>query len=611
MMKNDGFDTIRHDVDLCVVGGGLAGLCAAVSAARHGARVAIMQERPMLGGNASSEVRMWVCGAHGPNNRETGLVEELNLENLYRNPGYNYSIWDGIMYEMARSEPNIELLMNCSCFDCEMDGARIKSVRGWQMTTQTFHEVHAALFADCSGDSVLAPLTGAEFRVGREARAEFGEDIAPEQADRRTMGMSCMLQAREENRPCEFIPPKWAYKFTRDDLVHRVPDMSNPCENFWYLELGGDCDSIRDTEMLRDELLKTAYGIWDYVKNAPENKEKNANWRLDWMGILPGKRESRRYVGDYIMTQHDVRAEGRFDDLIAYGGWSMDDHHPSGFRTTERPTIFHPAPSPYGIPYRSTYSRNIENLMFAGRNISVTHTAMSSTRVMATCATIGQAVGTAAAIAVRDGLTPRGVYEKRLGELKQTLMDDDSYLPFNTREVPALTKDAHISAQGVKADPTAPEATNPATCLNPEALRNGLDRPIGGEYNGCVFARGGYVEYDFGKRTHVGRARIIFDSDLNRETEPEPLHMLNRNMIHNRALNWPDCCPPRTITRAYRLDGVLEDGSLIPLVETSDNHQRRCVHDLDAEVCGVRLTLIDTWGLEQCGVFSFDVSETK
>ena len=249
--------------------------------------------------------------------------------------------------------------------------------------------------------------------------------------------------------------------------------------------------------------------------------------------------------------------------------------------------------------------------MFAGRNISVTHTAMSSTRVMATCATIGQAVGTAAAIAVRDGLTPRGVYEKRLGELKQTLMDDDSYLPFNTREVPALTKDAHISAQGVKADPTAPEATNPATCLNPEALRNGLDRPIGGEYNGCVFVRGGYVEYDFGKRTHVGRARIIFDSDLNRETEPEPLHKLNRNMIHNRALNWPDCCPPRTITRAYRLDGVLEDGSLIPLVEASDNHQRRCVHDLDAEVCGVRLTLIDTWGLEQCGVFSFDISETK
>lgn len=282
MMTNAGFDTIRHDVDLCVVGGGLAGLCAAVAAARHGARVALMQERPMLGGNASSEIRMWVCGAHGANNLETGLLEELKLENMYRNPDRNYSIWDGVMYELARNEPNIELLMNCSCLDCEMDGDAVRSVRGWQLTTQTFHEVTARIFADCSGDSVLAPLTGAEFRVGREARAEFGEDIAPEVADRRTMGMSCMLQAREESRPSTFIPPKWAYKFTRADLVHRVPDMSNPSENFWYLELGGDGDSIRDTETLRDELLKTAYGIWDYVKNAP--KTASATPTGGWTG---------------------------------------------------------------------------------------------------------------------------------------------------------------------------------------------------------------------------------------------------------------------------------------------------------------------------------------
>lgn len=609
MMTNAGFDTIRHDVDLCVVGGGLAGLCAAVAAARHGARVALMQERPMLGGNASSEIRMWVCGAHGANNLETGLLEELKLENMYRNPDRNYSIWDGVMYELARNEPNIELLMNCSCLDCEMDGDAVRSVRGWQLTTQTFHEVTARIFADCSGDSVLAPLTGAEFRVGREARAEFGEDIAPEVADRRTMGMSCMLQAREESRPSTFIPPKWAYKFTRADLAHRVPDMSNPSENFWYLELGGDGDSIRDTETLRDELLKTAYGIWDYVKNAPENRERNANWRLDWMGILPGKRESRRYVGDYIMTQHDVRAEGRFNDLIAYGGWSMDDHNPLGFRTPELPTIYHPAPSPYGIPYRCLYSRNISNLMFAGRNISVTHTAMSSTRVMGTCALLGQALGTAAAIALRDGLTPRGVYERRIAELKQTLMEDDCYLPFNRRAVPELTLGARLSVDGVARDGvTPPEQVDAATCTRPESLRNGLDRPIGADYNGCMFERGGWAQYDFDAPTRVGRVRLVLDSDLNRETEPEPMHRLNRDMIHNRPLNWPDCYVPRTITRAYRIDGVLPDGSLKPLVEVKDNYQRLCVHELDDVVCGLRLTLIDTWGRDKCGVFSFDVA---
>ena len=203
------FPTIEHKVDFCVVGGGLSGLCAAVAAARHGVKVALVQERPMLGGNASSEIRMWVCGARGKNMLETGLVEELMLENLYRNPDKNYSVWDGVMYEMARNEENIELLLNCSVNQCDMKDGRVASVTGWQMTTQQFHRVEAKLFADCSGDSVLAPLTGAEYRHGRETESEFGEsigrDIAP--GDTKTMGMSCMIQAREEDRPSDFIPP--------------------------------------------------------------------------------------------------------------------------------------------------------------------------------------------------------------------------------------------------------------------------------------------------------------------------------------------------------------------------------------------------------------------
>ena len=192
-----GLRTIEHEVDICVVGGGLAGLSAAVAAARHGARVLIMQERPMFGGNASSEVRMWVCGAHGENNRETGLVEEIQLENFYRNPYQNYSIWDSILYEKVRFQENLDYLLNCTCLDAEMSGNRIVAVKGWQLTTQTFHHVRAALFLDCSGDSILAPLTGAECRRGRESRHEFNEDIAPELADCKTMGMSCLIQTRD------------------------------------------------------------------------------------------------------------------------------------------------------------------------------------------------------------------------------------------------------------------------------------------------------------------------------------------------------------------------------------------------------------------------------
>lgn len=587
------FMTLRHEADLCVVGGGISGICAAVSAARHGARVILMQERPMLGGNASSEIRMWVCGAHGDNNRETGLIEELMMENQYRNPNKNYSLWDGILYEIVRFQPGIELLLNCSCNDCQMDGSRIESVTGWQMTTQTFHEVHAKLFADCSGDSVLAPLTGAEFRMGREAREEFGEDIAPEVADRKTMGMSCMIQAREETAPSDFIAPEWAYKYTKADLPHRVPDLTGLGENFWYLELGGECDCIADAETLRDELLKTAYGLWDYIKNAPENKEINKNWRLDWMGILPGKRESRRYLGDYIMTQNDVRAEGRFDDLVAYGGWSMDDHHPGGFRTSEPPTIFHPAPSPYGIPYRSMYSRNVANLFCAGRNISVTHTAMSSTRVMATCGTIGQAVGIAAAIAARDDLSPRGVYEQRIDELKQTLMEDDCYLPFNRRAVPELTAKARLVCH-------SPDAEN---------LRNGLDRPIGSEDNGCHLPLGSAVSYEFGRAAKVGRVRLILDSDLNRETLPPLERKLNRNMIHNRHLAWVDSYVPQTLLKGYRLEGTTPDGQTAVLYETDCNHQRRNFVEIDRELTSVTLIPLSTWGAADCHIFSFDAAE--
>ena len=586
------FKTIRHEADFCVVGGGLSGLCAAVAAARHGAKVILMQERPMLGGNASSEVRMWVCGAHGENNQETGLVEEMMLENLYRNPDRNYSVWDGILYELAAYSDGIELLLNCSCMDCGMEDGALRWVKGWQMTTQTFHVVSAPLFADCSGDSVLAPLTGARFRMGREARSEFGEDIAPEVADKKTMGMSCMIQARQETTPNEFIPPRWAHHYTREDLPYRVPNMDNPMENFWYLELGGEYDSIADSEWLRDELLRMAYGLWDYVKNAPENKEKNRFWHLDWVGILPGKRESRRYEGDYIMTQHDVRAGGHFDDLVAYGGWSMDDHHPGGFRSPDRPTIFHPAPSPYGIPYRCMYSVNVPNLMFAGRNISVTHTAMSSTRVMATCATIGQAVGTAAAIAVRDHLSPREVGEKRMEELQQTLMEDDCYLPFHTRRVPELTQNARLEC-------SASDAEN---------LRNGLDRPVDGRDNGAVVSKGEAIAYHFEAPRAVRRVRVVFDSDLNRTTLPECESRRHRNMLHNRPLNWPEAAVPSTLVRSFRVEGVKADGTAVTLAEETNYHQRLFLLDTAGTYAAVRLIPLDTWGAEKCHIFSFDVA---
>lgn len=571
----------EHVVDFCVIGGGLAGMSAAISAARHGARVVLMQDRPVLGGNASSEVRMWVCGAHGDNNRETGIVEEIALENMYRNPLRNYSLWDSVLYEKVRLEPNITLLLNCTCNAVTMDGNRIKAVKGWQLTTETWHIVKADLFADCSGDSILAPLTGAEFRVGREARAEFGEDIEPEQADKKTMGMSCLIQARETDSPQNFIPPQWAHVYeTCDDLPFRGHDVLST--NFWWIELGGEQDSIHDTEDIRDELLKVAFGVWDHIKNRGDHSAEN--WVLEWIGFLPGKRESRRYVGDYVLTQNDVRAEGRFEDLVAYGGWTMDDHHPGGMNWSGEPTQFHPAPSPFGIPYRCLYSRNIENLFCAGRNISVTHAAMSATRVMATCSLVGQAVGTAAAIAFKGQLTPRGVYEESLQELKQTLMDDDAYLPWNKRAVPDLSAWASLNA----------------TAGHPENLRSGIDRSINGHVNAWVGEPGDGVIYAFDEPERIRQMRFVFDSDLNR-----PEH----NSHANYRLHIEPVGVPATMVRAFRVENLTTQGEWETLVQVENNYQRLVRLNVDVVTRALRFIPESTWGAELVRVFAWDVSD--
>jgi len=564
-----------------VVGGGMAGLCAAIAAARHGAKVVLMQERPVLGGNASSEIRMWICGARGKNNRETGILEEIILENYYRNPQKNYHIWDSVLYEKVRFEKNITLLLNCTCTSLEMDGNRIKSVKGWQMTTQTWHTVEAKIFADCSGDSILAPLSGAEFRVGRESRDEFNESIGPVEADKKTMGMSCLIQAREMPYPQPFIPPAWAYDYpTEDDIPHEFRSHDVRETNFWWIELGGDQDSIHDTEEIRDELLKIAFGIWDHIKNHGDHGAEN--WTLEWIGFLPGKRESRRYVGDHILTQNDVRAEGRFDDIVAYGGWPMDDHHPAGFRYPGPPTIYHHAPSPYGIPYRCLYSRNIENLMFAGRNISATHAALSSTRVMGTCAIMGQAVGTAAAIAIRDGLTPRGVYQQRIGELQQALMEDDCYLPWHKRNIPELTKRAKL---------TASEG-------DPEPLRNGIDRPVGDDDNGWIGNIGAWVQYEFDRPERIRELRFVFDSDLNR-----PEH----NMPCNYPLNDTSFCVPATLVKKFSIQIQSESGDWCTIKRVENNYQRLVRLNIDVTAKAIRFIPEATWGADKAHVFAWDV----
>ncbi len=580
----------HHQVDVCVVGGGMAGLIAAVSAARHGARVALVQDRPVLGGNASGEIRMHICGAHGKENRETGILEELLLENHYRNREPNYSIWDSVTYGAARYQDGLMLFLNCTVEGCEMAGhgddapgaRRIAAVSAWQLTTETRHTIRATLFADCSGDGILAPLSGAEVRRGREARSEHNESIAPEQGDRQTMGMSCLFQTREHATPQPFIAPSWAHRFTTPaDLRGR--DCNVRRTNYWWMEVGGDCDSIHDSETLRDELLRIAFGVWNYIKNHSPDREQWTHWALDWQGFLPGKRESRRYVGDHVLTQNDIESGGRFDDLVAYGGWTMDDHFPAGFHHPEAGTIFHPAPSPYGIPFGSLYSRSVENLFCAGRCHSATHAAMSSTRVMATTSLMGQAVGTAAALAVRKGLTPRQLRDRCLRELQQTLMDDDCWLPGYVRALPELSRTAKLTCD----------------TGDVEALRNGVDRTLGDLPNCWSGPVGTALTYTFDAETDLVEARIVFDSNLGRSS---------RNMRNRHALDDAPWTVPHTLIRRFRLDAQQPDGRWRTLFTEPNNYQRLVRVPLAVRTRAVRLVPEATWGAEQARLFAFDVS---
>ena len=597
-------ETRTLTADLCVIGGGMAGICAAVAAARGGASVVLMQERPVLGGNASSEIRMWVCGAHGENNRETGIIEEIALENLRRNPTKNFYIWDTVLYDFVLREKNITLLLNCACMDAAVEegifadgrNRRITSVKGYQMTTQRFIEVRATHYADCSGDSILAPLTGALYREGREGKHDFGEPTYVESPDKLHMGMSCLIQGRETDRPVAFIPPPFSLQLTDDDFRHRSPSMDSSYENFWYLELGGSRDAIGDTEEVAKDLRALAMGTWDYVKNSGSYDADN--WELEFFGFLPGKRESRRMVGEYIITANDLLENTQFPDTVAYGGWPIDDHYPDGFYHEGRPNTNILPERPYSVPYRALYSKNVENLFFAGRNISMTHFAMSSMRVMATCALMGQAVGTAAALATRYGLTPHGVYTQRLAALQTALMEADCFLPALARPVGEACRRAVLVDK------------NGSPVANGDALKNGQDRPnihYGTTACGLSLPNGEGVEYRFDAPAAVEAVHLTFDSDLNRATLPGDKCEQEHATRANIRLDSPRFHLPLTLCKAFRLEADTPDGVEV-LLDVEQNALRAYHVKVGRDnITAIRLIPLENYGGSgETRVFSFD-----
>lgn len=426
--------TENIEAALVITGGGISGVCCAITAAREGLKVVLIQDRPVLGGNASSEVRLWILGAtsHMGNNnrwaREGGVIDELLVENTYRNPEGNPIIFDSILLEKVSEEKNIRLLLNTAVYEVmKKDADTISGVKGYCSINQTVYNVRAPLFCDASGDGIVAFLAGAAFRMGAESKEEFGEKFAPSREYGELLGHTIYFYSKDTGRPVQFTPPSFALKDIEDIPRYKTFNLKDQGCKLWWIEYGGRLDTIKEAEKIKWELWRIVYGVWNYIKNSG-NFPEAANYTLEWVGTIPGKRESRRFEGDYILTQQDVVEQRRQEDAVSYGGWSIDLHPADGvFSELPGCNQWH-SKGIYDIPYRSLYSRNIRNLFLTGRIISASHVAFGSTRVMGTAANNAQAVAMAAVMATEQNLLPRDVGQ-HIPALQQRLLRSGQFIP--------------------------------------------------------------------------------------------------------------------------------------------------------------------------------------
>ena len=446
--------TWRIDADLVIVGGGLAGTCAAITAARAGIKVVLVQDRPVLGGNASSEVRLWALGAtsHMNNNnrwaREGGVIDEILVENMYRNKEGNALIFDTVLLEKVVDEANITLLLNTAAVSVsKADGETIESVTAFCSQNSTQYELNAPLFCDASGDGIIAFQAGAAFRMGAESREEFGEKFAPSEEYGYLLGHSIYFYTKDIGEPVKFVPPSYALEdITQIPRFRSFNTAIDGCR-LWWIEYGGRLDTVHETETIKWQLWRVVYGVWNYIKNSGEFPDAET-LTLEWVGQIPGKRESRRFEGDTMMTQQDVIEQRQHYDAISFGGWSIDLHPADGvFSELPGCDQWH-AKGVYQVPYRTQYSKNIRNLFITGRIMSASHVAFGSTRVMLTLACAAQSVGMAAAHCIQRNLLPRDIAEPgNVKLLQRDLQRVGGYIPqFRLDDDANLVRQATVTA---------------------------------------------------------------------------------------------------------------------------------------------------------------------
>lgn len=581
------------ETDLLVAGGGPAGVCAALSAARNGAKVILIQDRSRLGGNSSSEIKMHIVGANShrgrPGWREGGIIEELRLDDAANNPHRSWEMWDLLLYDKIVSEPNITLLLDTAVYAADVSDGEIQRVMARCDKTEHLYRIQSKLYADCTGDARLAVEAGASIRWGHESRKDFNEPLAWDKPSRETLGSSILFTSRDYGSPVPYRAPKWARKIGPDNL--RFRPIGSWEYGYWWIEWGGITDTIRDNERIRFELLAIVTGVWDYIKNSGKYPEA-ANWGMDWVGMVPGKLESRRVEGDHILTQQDLMGlNGDFKDAVSLGGWGLDEHPPGGFDDSElRPFVSTRLPDVYNIPLRSLYSKDISNLMMAGRNASCSHVAFTSTRVMATCAGMGQGLGTAAAVCLKRGVTPRKLYQSNEGlfELQQTLLKDDQTIK-NLKNLDP----ADLARQATKFDTSPLHQT-----AKPENVISGMTRDMYGEMNHRWIAPmqpEAWLSLGWSEPKRIRHIQVTFDTGFHRE-----LTLTSSDEHSQHMVRAPQ---PETI-RDYKIIVTDAQGQEYVVAEVSGNHQRIRRHEFKSvDAVQVKLHALATNGSDTARVY--------
>lgn len=438
---------------LAVVGGGPAGVCAALAAARLGVKVALIHNRPVLGGNSSSEIRVWTRGATGAGNlfsEEMGVWGELKLRNLYANPDCNPIFWDDVLLDALLARPEVTLLLNTDVQEIELEGGRVRAVRGAQQVSEQNYEVRAEYFIDATGDGLLGARAGLPFQMGGRIY-----DTAAGPGPLEVLGSSILYYVKKEDHPVRFVAPAYACSMAEIEALvgkgGRIVSEQQSGSDYWWFEYGGLRDTIAETQEIGLELKRLVMGVWNYIKNS--GKFSADCYTLEWVGSLPGKRESRRMVTEYILTQADVLEHPEFADSGFYGGWYMD-FHPAEGMGTDQPNCIQIPLNIYPVPLRCLYNRTVPNLLFAGRNIGTSREAFVSTRIMNTCALSGQAAAALVWGCLRWGAAPAELPPQQVQAVRQALLREDMFLPGEKNEDPAdLARTAQVSASSVFGGP--------------------------------------------------------------------------------------------------------------------------------------------------------------